>query len=195
MSNFINFENSFLEFKIMIKINNNPLSIHNKFNELNLLAEDIFSTIKKENILIWIKSEILSFYNTNFKTILCFNENFITSYSTDQIKFDLIDSFFNNHKINDLDLSEDLFMLFNFYKSENNFYKSLKIISTLIFYVKKTPTLKLLIENAIFNFYQEKIDDQSLILNISAYVNHKYTHLEKKDIKSKIPALRNVLDD
>jgi len=178
----IEFEKKFTDYIFSIE---NYMFDNLSYKELVLSSDVIYSEIHEKDISKWLKSEIVSKYDKNCQKELIFSSNFVQIYNKTCLKFDLISDFLNKHKKADIVLSDELYKMFLHYKKINDIYTPFKIISSLLFYIKKDQVLKDLIEESLPFLEEIKEYDQTILLTIIAYVRSKYNSKELKNIQKK----------
>lgn len=182
MKNIINFEKKFTCYLNSIE---NNLFDNSSYNELVLISDPLYSEMSKKDICEWLKSEIISKYDKNYRKNLKFNFSFLELYNKSCLKFDLIDDFLNKHNKRDIALSQELRKMFFYFKTTKDIYTPFKIISALIFYVKKDEILVNLIEECIPFFEEIKEYDQTILKTIITFVKTNFDSKELKEIKNK----------
>lgn len=183
MKKIINFEKKFTHYSNNAIQNN--LFDNSSYNELVLISDYVYSEISKKNVCEWLKSEIISIYDENHIKNSIFSFSFFEIYNKSCLKFDLIDDFLKKNNKKNILLSQELTKMFFYFKNTTEIYTPLKIISSLIFYVKKDNILLNLIEECLPFFEEIKDYDQTILEIIVTFVKTNYDPNELEEINKK----------
>lgn len=176
-----------MKFTNYLYLSENNLLTDSSYSDLFTVANILYSKFSEKDTTEWLKSEIAWKYDKNYFAKPIFSASFFKLYNKTCIKFDLISDFLNKHKKKDIVLSKELLKMFIYFKEEemDEIYTPFKIISSLIFYVKKDKTLVSLIDNCL-PFLEEIAEyDQTILLTIIAFIESRYDSNELEEVRKK----------
>ena len=176
-----------MKFTNYLYLSENNLLTNSSYDDLLMVANILYSKFSEKDTTEWLKNEIASKYDKNYMAQLIFSASFFKLYNKTCLKFDLISDFLNTHKKKDIELSKELQKMFFYFKEGKmeEIYTPFKIISCLIFYVKKDQTLVNLIDDCL-PFLEEIAEyDQTILLTIVAFIESTYDSNELREVKKK----------